>query len=457
MYSKRIVGLVTLIAGLAVGVSQTQPASAATARPSGLECPSGASVIINPNSNPLYFPVGSSNPEVSATRTNTFASIGPGVFTVVSYLSWDGYAARVNTTQLNEQWAVEIVGSTSVRTGLTTDVADRVEEASSTGALAPIETTGGFVHFIHSSIYPNFTTDGSFNSVHPIGFCYTLTDLAATTTTTTTTTTLPKVEPQPCVTIKRYVRSVGSTEWLDAQTPEGAALIALGGTAEYQIVTTNCGNTTLTNVTIVDSISGCNHLVPGSMAPGSSNTFNSSSADGSGCQTVNVTVATCGVSTVTAQPVVDGQNVGPILTAFDPACIVPAAAVTTTVATTVATTKVATTVATTIATTVPVLLPVVTPAPTPPPSVPAVTLAPTVAPAATSVLAATVPTVPVATTIAGAVTTEPRLEVLGETVAQATEGDLPVTGGDTGMMLTLAALMVLMGLALLLSSTRKRA
>lgn len=330
MHSKRMAGFVVCAVGLMFGGLSNEAAFAADARPSSIECPAGSTKIVNPNPNPLTFPGGTSLPSESTGRTNTFFAVGSGTFTVVSYLSWDGYVGRSGTTQLNEQWAVEIVGSSSIRTSLTTDVPDLVEQASTTGSMASIETTGGFVHFIHSSLYPGFVTDGTFNSVHPIGICFTLTDPVVTTTTTTTTTTSPPV-------------------------------------------------TTATTVPVT-------------------------------------------VSTVPAETTIAAQT-------------------TTTVATTTSTSVAATT--SQAPTTLRLLVPVQ----------PTTTLAPpiptTVAPASPGAQRVVVEPASVAATVA--TTTIPRVEVLGESVAVAVEGDLAVTGSHNSELLLMGAFLVIAG-ALLVAS-----
>ncbi len=461
---RNILSASAIMAAMAVGVAALPASAAPPVRPTTIDCPAGSTKVINPSTQPLVrlFAI---DPR---TRISTNIAVPAGTLRIVNYLSWDGYETRITTTQLFEQWAVEIIGSPTVQTALTADVPDRVIEGTATGSLPDIVTNGGTVDFVHSSIVSAAANDGNYNSVHPIGFCYTIQPAATTTTSTTTTTTttaLPDVTTTtaatttttlaatPCVTIKRYVRQTGTTgPFLDAQTPEAAALIANGTTAEYQIVVTNCGTTDLTNVTVTDTIPGCNKTI-GNLAPGATTTYTTATDANNTCNTPNATntTPTCGTATVTAQQSVNGVATGPTLTASDPACITTTALPTT---------------PTGAATTLVLIVPPVTQAPvtqapvtqapttTPPVSAPAASAAPL--PTA-SVLSATIlatATTPVATTEPP--TTVLQVKVLGKTIAQSTEGTLPVTGQNSATLLMISAGLMTLGLAILFSGRLKR-
>ncbi len=242
-------------------------------------------------------------------------------------------------------------------------------------------------------------------------------------TTAVPTTAVPTTIATPCIKIKTFVRTFGSSEaWNDADTPEGAAIIALGGTAEYQFVVTNCGNVPLTNVTVTTGIPACDKII-GDLAVGQTVTYGTAQA-GNGCTTTNVTTPSC----LTGAVVGTAPN-GAKPTSTDPACIKPAPPAATT----------------------PTVVTVVLPPPTPAPTV--VTVAPTVSPttAAPTTVAATT-TVPAPTT-APAPPTTARVEVLPTDIANSTETeDLSITGSSTTPMLYLAAALMLMGVVLLGSS-----
>jgi uncharacterized repeat protein (TIGR01451 family) len=123
---------------------------------------------------------------------------------------------------------------------------------------------------------------------------------------------------RPCIGIKKETRAAGSNgEWLDAQTPEAALLVPSGATAEYRITVTNCGETELVNVTVNDSIAGCNRSIPGSIPVGANVTYTTATPGSEGCLSTNVTGLIGSTATVTGQSLVNGRAVGN-LTAADP-------------------------------------------------------------------------------------------------------------------------------------------
>jgi hypothetical protein len=223
----------------------------------------------------------------------------------------------------------------------------------------------------------------------------------ATTVATTIATTVPQPSPSGCIGIKKYVRQAGTNgEWLDAQEPSSAALIAFGATAEYRIVVNNCGNVPLVDVVVTDSIAGCAKNI-GVLTVGGGFEYTTLSGGSGDCKTAPVSASLCSTATVTAVPAFAGAA---RLTLSDPACIatvVPASVAPTTVAPTTA-------------------------APT--------TAATTVAPPTTATV-----------------------QVLNNTIATVSEPteDLSVTGSTTRPMVQASAALLLIGLALLQLSRRK--
>ena len=225
------------------------------------------------------------------------------------------------------------------------------------------------------------------------------TTIAPTTLATTVPRTIP---PSGCIGIKKYVRQAGSNgEWLDAQEPSSAALIAFGATAEYRIVVNNCGNVPLIDVVVTDTIAGCAKNI-GILPVGGGFEYTTLSGGSSDCKTAPVSASLCSTATVTAIPAFAGA---PRLNLSDPACIatvVPASVAPTTVA---ATTTVAPT-----------------------------TAAPVIAPPTTATV-----------------------QVLDNTIATVSEPteDLVVTGSSTRPMVQASVALLLLGLALLQLSRRQ--
>ena len=263
---------------------------------------------------------------------------------------------------------------------------------------------------------------------------------------------------KPCIAVKKYVRQAGSTTWNDADTVGDAVSIPLGATAQWRIVTSNCGEMTLANVTVADNaVPGCNRVIE-SLLPGASDTIDSTTLPS--CVTTNVSAALTNTATATGQPVIDAKPAGSVVTAGDPANIKAVEATTTSTTTTTTTTAAPPTEATT-STTTTTTTPATPPARPAPPAfaVIATTIVPTpsspasAAPAATPSTAPATTTVPPSTVVA---TTQaaPSVSVLGVQIAQTVnDGPLAITGSNHSRALLLVSVLTLLaGVALVMAS-----
>ena len=244
------------------------------------------------------------------------------------------------------------------------------------------------------------------------------------------------------------VRAAGQSAFNDAQLPTDGDVptITTGGNAEYQIVVTNCGPTTVTNVKVTDddTTAACATTI-GTMAAGAVVTYTNTTVTVSGDPTLAATlvngVAGCLSTNVqlgrTSNATVTGTGPGhEALTATDPVSIkVKAAEATTTTSTT---------------TTAP---PVVTFPPTPP-AFPVNTLVPTTVAPTTVAPTTAAPTTMAPTTTAPATTVAPAVSILGVQVAQPiSDAPLAVTGSNSSRpMMMLSMLILLVGCGLLLAS-----
>jgi uncharacterized repeat protein (TIGR01451 family) len=105
---------------------------------------------------------------------NTGITLAAGErITITRTLSWDGYATRTTASQANEQWGVRVGSQTSQATPDLADLVAYADTSAVSGALGSIAaTSSAAVEIIHSSLF--IPTDSSPNSVHPVGFCYTI-------------------------------------------------------------------------------------------------------------------------------------------------------------------------------------------------------------------------------------------------------------------------------------------
>jgi uncharacterized repeat protein (TIGR01451 family) len=246
---------------------------------------------------------------------------------------------------------------------------------------------------------------------------------------------------RPCIGIKKEVRALGSSDaWVDAQTADAALLVANGGSVEYRITVTNCGETDLTEVTVTDTLPGCNRTIAGTLAVGASSSYTTKDAGAEGCISTSITgpisstASVTGIATLTnrtktvsaADPVNVNIKTTVVPTTAAPTTAAPTTAAPTTAAPTTAapttaapTTAGPTTVATTAAPTT-VATTTVGPTTVAPTTVAPTTVAPTtVAPTteAPTTVATTVATTAAPTTVATTVATTAAPTTVATTVA----------------------------------------
>ncbi len=138
---------------------------------------------------------------------------------------------------------------------------------------------------------------------------------------------------KPCLGVKKETRAAGSSdEWLDAQTPDAALRVAMGGSAEYRITVSNCGETELVNIVVNDTIPGCSKSIAGSLAVGASTSYSTSTEGSSACISTDITEPITSTATAKAQSLVSGRPVG-WLKASDPVNVYPRSTVVPTTAT----------------------------------------------------------------------------------------------------------------------------
>jgi hypothetical protein len=181
----RTVGAVLFVGGGILSLSST-PAGATTPvgtyptygrfPPSVGECDDGSQIFSYSPSEPLSL----TNPTY-----DTGIVLPAGLLKIEKYFSWDGYTGREFAVEANESWAIA-VGDT--RTALTTDLPDGLNAVLVVDAFPSIEQPGGSVRIVHSSLVG--PTDGSANSVVPMGFCYSVSAPITSVPTTLVPTTL---------------------------------------------------------------------------------------------------------------------------------------------------------------------------------------------------------------------------------------------------------------------------